>query len=241
MDSVGNGVSVEVGLGTALVLPPLVQPTALAHDALATDGSGHESSTSATTSEHTDTARTAASTPASTPAESESHTTESSAVESQHSLSAVLSSGVQLSGEAVVGSAGNDEIHLSSLGFSHIDGGAGIDTLILAGNGLNLDLTALGDKVQNIDIINLGLSGSNGITLDLNSSLNVTDRPSDSLIIQGDDDDWVNLVSSHGDTLSVSGQREVGGVTYDVYHNSAQEGSTLGDVLIQHGLHVNLV
>ena len=52
--------------------------------------------------------------------------------------------------------------------------------------------------------------------------------------------DQVNLVQAQGDIWSVSGQRDIGGIQFDVYHNSSQS-NTLGDVLIQHGLHVNMV
>ena len=151
-----------------------------------------------------------------------------------------LADGTQQTGDAVTGSAGNDTIHLSSLGLTHIDGGAGTDTLILDGQNILLDLTALGDKIQNIEIVDLGSSGTNSITLDLQQALRITDKPEDDLLIKGGAGDRVNLVQGQGDIWSVSGQRDIGGIQFDVYHNSSQS-NTLGDVLIQHGLHVNMV
>ncbi|WP_447885379.1 Ig-like domain-containing protein [Serratia fonticola] len=153
-----------------------------------------------------------------------------------------LADGTTASGDTIHGSSGNDVIHVNALDFLSIDGGAGIDTLELDGNNLNLDLTALGLKVQHIDIFDLGTSGTNSITLDLHEALNVKDAASDNLLIKGSVGDQVNLTQAEGGTWSSVGQRTVDGQVFDVYHNSALEsGNTLGDVLVQQGLHVNLV
>jgi hypothetical protein len=153
-----------------------------------------------------------------------------------------LADGTTASGDTIHGSSGNDVIHVNALDFLSIDGGAGIDTLELDGKNLNLDLTALGLKVQHIDIFDLGTSGTNSITLDLHEALNVKDAASDNLLIKGSVGDQVNLTQAEGGTWSSVGQRTVDGQVFDVYHNSALEsGNTLGDVLVQQGLHVNLV
>ncbi|WP_308737493.1 Ig-like domain-containing protein [Serratia fonticola] len=150
--------------------------------------------------------------------------------------------GTTASGDTIHGSSGNDVIHVNTLDFLSIDGGAGIDTLELDGKNLNLDLTALGLKVQHIDIFDLGTSGTNSITLDLHEALNVKDAASDNLLIKGSVGDQINLTQAEGGTWSSVGQRTVDGQVFDVYHNSALEsGNTLGDVLVQQGLHVNLV
>lgn len=151
-----------------------------------------------------------------------------------------LADGTYQSGETLQGSEGNDTIHLSTLGFTAIDAGAGTDTLVLDGINMTLDLTALAGKLHNIEIFDLGQSGTNAITLDLNEALTITDKPEDDLLIKGSNGDQVNLVKGQGDIWQVSGQREVDGVQFDVYHNSSQT-NTLGDVLVQHGLHVNVV
>ncbi|TQI78977.1 Ig-like protein group 3 [Serratia fonticola] len=153
-----------------------------------------------------------------------------------------LADGTTASGDTIHGSSGNDVIHVNVLDFLSIDGGAGIDTLELDGKNLNLDLTALGLKVQHIDIFDLGTSGTNSITLDLHEAMNVKDAASDNLLIKGSVGDQVNLTQAEGGTWSSVGQRTVDGQVFDVYHNSALEsGNTLGDVLVQQGLHVNLV
>ncbi|WBM71596.1 Ig-like domain-containing protein [Buttiauxella sp. WJP83] len=157
-------------------------------------------------------------------------------------LSIDLADGTTVSGDTLHGSTGNDIVHLSTLGFVQIDGGAGTDTLVLDGVNMTLDLVAEGSKIQHIEIFDLGLSGTNSITLNLNEALNITDKPEDDLLIKGAKGDQVNLVHGTGDVWEVAGQREINGVEYDVYHNSSQLSSnTLGDVLIQQGLHVNLV
>lgn len=153
-----------------------------------------------------------------------------------------LADGTSASGNELQGSSGNDVIHVNTLDFLSIDGGMGIDTLELDGKNLNLDLTALGLKVQHIEIFDLGTSGTNSITLDLHEALTIKDLASDNLLIKGSIGDRVNLTQSEGGTWSTVGQRTVDGQVFDVYHNSALDsGNTLGDVLVQQGLHVNLV
>jgi len=155
-------------------------------------------------------------------------------------VSITLADGTEVSGDSVQGSAGNDTIHLATLGFVAIDGGAGTDTLHLDGVDMVLNLIDAATRVHNIEIIDLGKSGTNSITLDVHEALTVTDKPEDDLIIKGSSGDRVNLVQGNGDIWSVSGHREVDGMQFDIYHNSSQS-NTLGDVLVQQGLHVNMV
>lgn len=155
-------------------------------------------------------------------------------------LSIDLADGTTQSGESVQGGAGNDTIHLSTLGFTSIDGGAGTDTLALDGVNLVLNLINGVSQIHNIEIIDLGQSGTNSVTLDVHEALTLTDKPEDDLLIKGSNGDQVNLKHGNSDIWSVTGQREVDGVQFDVYHNSGQN-DTLADVLIQHGLHVNVV
>jgi len=112
--------------------------------------------------------------------------------------------------------------------------------LVLDGANLLLNLIELGSKVSNIEIIDLGKSGSNSVTLDVNEALSITDKPEDDLLIKGSIGDEINLKHGVSDTWAISGQRDVDGIQFDVYHNSSQA-NTLSDVLIQHGLHVNMV
>ncbi len=174
--------------------------------------------------------------------ETESNTTQTTE-ESAYTIGGVsitLADGTEASGDSVQGSAGNDTIHLATLGFVAIDGGAGTDTLHLDGVDMVLNLIDAATRVHNIEIIDLGKSGTNSITLDVHEALTVTDKPEDDLIIKGSSGDRVNLVQGNSDIWSVSGHREVDGMQFDIYHNSSQS-NTLGDVLVQQGLHVNMV
>ncbi|TKY84172.1 Ig-like domain-containing protein [Pectobacterium polonicum] len=152
-----------------------------------------------------------------------------------------LADGSVQTGAEITGSEGDDLITLSNLDFTHIDGGDGIDTLLLDGTSLNLDLTALGLKIDNVEIFDLGKNGTNSITLDLDRALNVTDRPEDDLLIVGGEGSKVNLIPGDG-AWSAVGQRDIDGQHFDVYHHSSLDSAnSLGDVLVQQGLLVNMV
>ncbi|MGK3141503.1 Ig-like domain-containing protein [Pantoea sp. C2G6] len=153
-----------------------------------------------------------------------------------------LADGSTAEGATVTGSSGADTVTVSDLNFTHIDGGAGTDTLVLNGEYLNLDLTALGLKVEHIEVLDLGKTGTNSVKLDLNEALNLTDRQSDELLIKGADGSQVTLANGNGGLWQVTGERTIDGDTFEIYHNSAlTSDNTLGDVLVQHNLQVHLV
>ena len=230
-DYAGNGVSVNVGLdGHIIDITPTSAPAPMMMAMSLDDVDTSQSSTQDHLSQSL-----------SSPSGDESVTTPSSGTFTIGGVTIDLADGTHNSGASVTGSTANDTVHVTDLGFTHIDGGSGTDTLVLNGSNINLDLTSLGMKVEHIEIFDLGKAGNNTITLDLKEALKVTDKPEDDLLIKGSVGDRVNLVHGQGDIWDVSGQREVNGVTYDVYHNSSTGSSTLGDVLIQQGLHVNLM
>ena len=244
-DTAGNMAYLNVGLGGggATTTPPTSTLAAEANSFSLLAASAVESSDSAnaaqpesndTTTVHTAAAATVEST--TTSATSEPVTVGSYSI---GGLSIDLADGTHQSGDSVQGGSGNDTIHLSTLGFTQIDGGAGTDTLALDGVNLILNLIDATTRVQHIEIIDLGKSGTNGVTLDLHEALTITDKPEDDLLIKGSTGDQVTLKQGANDIWAVSGQREVDGVQFDIYHNSSQS-NTLGDVLIQHGLHVNV-
>ncbi len=130
---------------------------------------------------------------------------------------------------------------LNDLNFDHIDGGAGTDTLVLNGDHMTLDLTALGLKVEHIEVLDLGKAGTNGVKLNLQEALSITDKPADDLLIKGDNGGQVTLANGDG-VWGTAGQRTIDGHLYDIYHNSAlTSDNTLGDVLVQHNLQVHVV
>ncbi|KRW62444.1 Ig-like domain-containing protein [Pseudomonas sp. TTU2014-080ASC] len=117
------------------------------------------------------------------------------------------------SGDRVEAGDGNDTIEVTSANFTSIDGGAGFDTLLLAG-GINLDYNAVGvGTLANIERINLGKGDSGsvltltaaevGIITDSNNTLQITGEANDTLRVTG--------ATNTGTT------QEINGVTYDVY------------------------
>lgn len=249
-DVAGNTGYLNVGLGGQIIstTPPATFAAASVDHEASLFALADETSQTATTTDSQQTTVTAKIAAVAATTEPASDTTtatadDSTSVTGGYTIGGVsidLADGTSHSGDSVQGSSGSDTIHLSTLGFASLDGGAGTDTLVIDGVNIKLDLTALSGQVQHIEIFDLGKSGTNSLTLDLHQALTLTDKPEDDLIVKGVNGDQVNLVKGGSDIWEVSGQREVDGVQFDVWHNSSQT-NTLGDVLIQHGLHVNMV
>nr|WP_158699045.1 Ig-like domain-containing protein [Cronobacter dublinensis] len=245
-DAAGNTGYLNVGLGGQIIstTPPATFAAASVEHEAALFALSDENSQTATQSDTQQPAATAKIATVAVTAEENSATAEDTAsATGGYTIGGVsidLADGTSQSGESLQGSSGSDTIHLATLGFASLDGGAGTDTLVIDGVNMKLDLTALDGQIKHIEIFDLGKSGTNSLTLDLHQALTLTDKPEDDLIVKGVDGDRVNLVKGGSDIWEVSGQREVDGVQFDVWHNSSQT-NTLGDVLIQHGLHVNMV
>ena len=128
--------------------------------------------------------------------------------------------------DAFSGGAGNDTIHLGVTGafgapgseFSKVDGGSGIDTLALDGNGVTLNLTASGaDRIHGIERIDLTGSGNNTLALDIRDVLNLSDT-SNQLYVKGDAGD---AVISTGQGWQLAAGTVVGpldGLTYSSFY-----------------------
>ncbi|WP_342753900.1 Ig-like domain-containing protein [Pantoea sp. MBD-2R] len=166
--------------------------------------------------------------------------TESNDSVTDSSLAENSLNGESISGSAnIIGTASDDTFRLSSLDFSHLDGGAGHDTLILSGSHLTLDFAALGLKIASIETLDLGTTGTNSLTLGKTDLLQLTDNGSETLTIKGVEGNTVNLSTTEGGVWSDVGHRTVDGQQYDIYHNSsASYQGMLADVLIQHNLQV---
>nr|WP_276319394.1 Ig-like domain-containing protein [Cronobacter condimenti] len=249
-DAAGNTGYLNVGLGGQIIstTPPATFAAAsLEHEAalFALSDENSQTATQGDTQQTTATAKIAAvaATAEKSSDDSNTATDDTAGAAGGYTIGGVsidFADGTSHSGDTLQGSSGSDTIHLATLGFASLDGGAGTDTLVLDGVNITLDLTALDGKLQHIEIFDLGKSGTNSLTLDLHQALTLTNKPEDDLLVKGVDGDQVNLVKGSGDMWQVSGQREVDGMQFDVWHNSSQT-NTLGDVLIQHGLHVNMV
>lgn len=248
-DQAGNFTGVSAGLTSGISLGlPLMSMMALDVDDSSVAQVSSLSIEQSDTGENTDVQPLHVSSKMAAAALSETNTLDNSAStdveDSVYAIGGVvvnLADGSVQTGTDVEGGEGDDLITLSTLDFTQIDGGNGIDTLVLDGTELNLDLTALGLKIDNVEIFDLGQSGTNSITLDLDRALNVTDRPEDDLLIVGGEGNQVNLIPGEG-AWSTVGQRDVDGQRFDVYHHSSLDSANnLGDVLVQQGLLVNMV
>ncbi|MFJ5366498.1 Ig-like domain-containing protein [Pectobacterium punjabense] len=248
-DQAGNFTGVSAGLTSGISLGlPLMSMMALDTDDSSLAQVSSLSSEQLDTGESTDVQSLHVSSKMAAATLSETQTIDNNAsTEVENSVYAIggvvinLADGSVQTGAEITGSEGDDLITLSSLDFTHIDGGDGIDTLLLDGTSLNLDLTALGLKIDNVEIFDLGQNGTNSITLDLDRALNVTDRPEDDLLIVGGEGSKVNLIPGDG-AWSTVGQRDIDGQHFDVYHHSSLDSANnLGDVLVQQGLLVNMV
>ncbi|MEQ9868860.1 Ig-like domain-containing protein [Pectobacterium odoriferum] len=248
-DQAGNFTGVSAGLTSGISLGlPLMSMMALDVDDSSVAQVSSLSSEQSDTGESADVQPLHVSSKMAAVALSETHTLDNSAStdveDSVYAIGGVvisLADGTVQTGEDVEGGEGDDLITLSTLNFTQIDGGNGIDTLVLDGTELNLDLTALGLKIDNVEIFDLGQNGTNSITLDLDRALNITDRPEDDLLIVGGEGNQVNLIPGEG-AWSTVGQRDIDGQRFDVYHHSSLDNANnLGDVLVQQGLLVNMV
>jgi hypothetical protein len=94
------------------------------------------------------------------------------------------------------GEAGNDYIRVADLGFGLVDGGKGKDILGLGGNGVNLNLTEMGDKISDIETIYLFGTGDNTLTLTAADVLNLSST-SNTLKVNGNTGDSI-VGLSHG-------------------------------------------
>ncbi len=117
--------------------------------------------------------------------------------------------------DAISGGAGDDTIAVGDTSFVRVDGGGGTNTLV-SGGGLDIDIIALGKRLQNISIIDLRATGTDTLTLD-DRRLYKLNRYDDSLIVRGTSEDSAVVLGS-GWRLSAEPQ-DVDGVTYTLLTN----------------------
>ncbi|GER09893.1 Ig-like domain-containing protein [Variovorax boronicumulans] len=143
-------------------------------------------------------------------------------------------------GDTVHGGAGDDTVRINSGDFAHLDGGLGIDTLVMDGKAMHIDLSALGAKVQGFEKFDLGAGGN---TLALHASDVLAGGARDmvvadgkvQMLVNGANGD-VNLLGGD-DSWTQGGNATVGGVTYSVYTNLAGT----AELLVEDKVHVTIL
>ncbi len=123
--------------------------------------------------------------------------------------------------------AGNDTITINASNITalaqtgtgnraRVDGGGNIDTLVLDGGGLTLDLTNISNiRIQDIEKIDITGSGDNDLILNLNNVLDAS-TSTNILKVLGNSGDSVNASGF----AKISGDETEGSITYDVYTHS---------------------
>ncbi|MFI3121810.1 MAG: hypothetical protein QX203_17715, partial [Methylococcaceae bacterium] len=141
---------------------------------------------------------------------------------------------------------------LNSAIASGLDGGAGMDTLKLAGNYMALDLTqysstpGLAIPVNNYEKFDLSVGGHNSLTMSVNDVLNAgqTDAFQSNgrtqVMVNGDGTDSVtlrHLLNNGGDTGTwiVKGTQVIAGITYNVIDHTTLN----AEVLVQQGVNLS--
>ncbi|MES2251633.1 MAG: Ig-like domain-containing protein [Pseudomonadota bacterium] len=143
-------------------------------------------------------------------------------------------------GDTVHGGAGDDVIRVNSGDFAHIDGGLGVDTLVMDGKAMHIDLSALGLKVQGVEKFDLG-AGGNTLALSTHDVLAGGARDmvmadgKVQMLVNGANGD-VNLLGGD-DSWAQGSNATVGGVTYSVYTNLAGT----AELLVEDKVHVTIL
>ncbi|MBP5078467.1 Ig-like domain repeat protein, partial [Pseudomonas chlororaphis] len=132
--------------------------------------------------------------------------------------------------------------------YSNVDGGAGVDTLVLSGADQMLDFSLLSGKIDSMEVLDITGTGNNALKLSLGDVLDQgvkdlfhTDGNAQ-MMVRGDSGDTVTLddILPNGITpgeWASSGTVDVGGVTYTSYQYSTLD----AELLVQQGVTVNLV
>ncbi|ATA55792.1 hypothetical protein CKY39_23080 [Variovorax boronicumulans] len=143
-------------------------------------------------------------------------------------------------GDTVHGGAGDDTIRINSGDFARLDGGLGIDTLVMDGKAMHIDLSALGAKLQGFEKFDLGAGGN---TLALSAQDLLAGGARDIVVADGKVQMLVN--GANGDVNLLGGDdgwtlgnaATVGGVTYSVYTNLAGT----AELLVEDKVHVTIL
>ena len=106
-----------------------------------------------------------------------------------------------------------------------IDGGAGVDTVLLADD-VMLDYRAVSGRIKDIEDFDLGrYDGGEVLKISLDDVLKIraTSENKDVLLIAGAEGDTLELFSGHDDSWSITETREIGDEQYHFYSNTLSE------------------
>ncbi|TQS86438.1 hypothetical protein ELQ32_18670, partial [Limnobaculum zhutongyuii] len=129
-------------------------------------------------------------------------------------------------GDQVMGGAGNDVIKITSTDFASISGDEGIDTLVLAGHDLLLNLSALKDNLSSVEIFDMG-NGHNTMTVSLDDVLRLGSEElaihngDKAIIVNGEEGSTLKLESGDGQWTMSQSNYQHDGNTYNVWTMSA--------------------
>jgi hypothetical protein len=136
----------------------------------------------------------------------------------------------QSSGYVLTGFGGDDTLIVGDTSFLSVDGGAGTDTLRMAGtSGFDLNLSTLAaGAIKDIEVIDLVVAGS------LNNSLTVTQQ---TLLDLSTTSNRLTVLGGSGDTVNATGftagsAQTANGITYNTYN------SGLAELWVQQGVAV---
>ncbi|TQS86900.1 type I secretion C-terminal target domain-containing protein [Limnobaculum zhutongyuii] len=125
-------------------------------------------------------------------------------------------------GDQVMGGAGNDVIKLASTDFAYISGDEGIDTLILEGKNELLDLGALKDKLESIEIFDMG-DASNTMKVSLDDVLRLGSEElaihsgHKAIVVNGEEGSTLKLEGGDGQWTMSQSNYQHDGNTYNVW------------------------
>ncbi len=131
--------------------------------------------------------------------------------------------------DMLYGDAGNDILVYDAMD-SIIDGGAGVDMLLIQGSNVTLDLAGVaGTQIVGIEKIDITGDGDNALVINYNDLLALSDS-SDTLYITGNGGDTVTLSNE-----TFIGSATVNGVIYNAYDMG---GTSAADIWIQQDIRV---
>ncbi|MGB2396328.1 MAG: VCBS domain-containing protein [Pseudomonadales bacterium] len=127
-------------------------------------------------------------------------------------------------GDTAYGEAGNDTFVLDASSVRRVDGGAGLDRIVLPGNETTFDFTAgwLGHTFERIELLSMDDALSQTLVIDAKGIKSIVDGQSDLL----DGDVGLTIDGNAGDVINLNGDFEFVEDRYLLTHNASVSGST---------------